>query len=164
MGDRGVAFVQRVNGKQKLVVADIRKKRLHAVSGPMENIESFDVRDLAHFVFIAPDPAQIKELKQKERADKQKSAVVGTGRRLGQLVLPDDPVVVEYSLPHGCLWASVGGGPFKLVLWGFLHPANIAKTLGPEQILDDELGCPADIDVFYEADCGDFRWRFRGER
>ena len=110
----GVAFVQRVNGKQELVVGDIRKKRLHAVSGLMENIESFDVRDLTHFAYTAPDPMQIKELKQKEKADWQKSAVVGTGRRLGQLLLPDDPVVVEYSLPRGCLWASVGGRSFKV--------------------------------------------------
>src|SRR5438552_880928 len=110
----GVAFVQRVNGKQELVVGDIRKKRLHAVSGPMENIESFDVRDLTHFAYTAPDPVEIKELKKKENLDKQKSAVVGTGRRLGQLLLPDDPVVVEYSLPRGCLWASVGGRPFKV--------------------------------------------------
>ena len=101
--------MQRVNGKQELVVSDIRKKRLHAVSGLMESIENFDVRDLTHFAYTAPDPMQIKELKQKEKADWQKSAVVGTGRRLGQLLLPDDPVVVEYSLPRGCLglpWAA----------------------------------------------------------
>ena len=66
----GVAFVQRVNGKQELVVGDIRKKRLHAVSGLMENIESFDVRDLTHFAYTAPDPVEIKGLQQKENLDK----------------------------------------------------------------------------------------------
>ena len=110
----GVAFVQRVMGKERLAIADVATKKLQAVTGLTERIDRFDIRDLGHYVYAAPDPREVHQAQEKAKAERKAVAIVGTGRRLGQLILPDDPVVVQYSLPRSYLWAFVDGGLLKV--------------------------------------------------
>lgn len=110
----GVAFVQRVLGKERLVITNIAEKKLKAVTDLTERIDRFDVRNSDHYVFIAPDPEEVRQAEQKAKSERKAVAIVGTGRRLGQLILPDDPIVAQYSLPQACLWAVVDGKLLKV--------------------------------------------------
>jgi dipeptidyl aminopeptidase/acylaminoacyl peptidase len=105
----GVAFVQRVMGKERLVIGNVAEKKLHAVTRLTARIDRFDLRDLGHFVYVAPDPKEVRRAEERAMAERNAAAIVGTGRRLGQLILPGDPIVVQYSLPPACLWAFVDG-------------------------------------------------------
>ncbi|HWC16469.1 MAG TPA: hypothetical protein VG498_05620, partial [Terriglobales bacterium] len=109
----------------RLVIANIAEKKLLPVTGLKEQIERFDVRDSAHFVYMAPDSREVRQAEEKAKAERKAVAIVGTGRRLGQLILPGDPVVAQYSLPPACLWAFVDGRLLKVKQNGaVLNPEN----------------------------------------
>jgi dipeptidyl aminopeptidase/acylaminoacyl peptidase len=110
----GVVFLQRIDGKWQLVIADIQKKKLQALTAKTESVDSFNVRDRGHYVYTTVDPHALKKLQEERQAERQAPEVVGTGRRLGQLILPNDPVVMEYSSPRASLWASVSGKRFQV--------------------------------------------------
>jgi dipeptidyl aminopeptidase/acylaminoacyl peptidase len=110
----GVVFLQRIDGKWQLVLADLQKKKLQALTAKTENVESFDVRDRGHYVYTTVDPHALKKLQEEKQAERQSPEIVGTGRRLGQLILPNDPVVMEYSSPRASLWARVSGQRFQV--------------------------------------------------
>jgi dipeptidyl aminopeptidase/acylaminoacyl peptidase len=110
----GVAFLQREHGMRRLVIADPRSRSIHEITPANEDVDSFDIRDRSHFVYTATDPTEIRALVQSERKERHAPAIVGTGRRLGQLILPEDPVVVRHSLPRSRLWAMSAGKTFQV--------------------------------------------------
>ena len=102
----GVAFLQRMAGDhQRLVLADIRKKIIEPLTSPTESVRQFDIRNRNHYVYttLGMETGQA-------RVESQKPFVVGTGRQLYQLVLPDDPYVFEhFSRRRYVLRAVVAG-------------------------------------------------------
>jgi poly(3-hydroxybutyrate) depolymerase len=76
----------------------------------METVSAFDVRDRNHYVFTGTDTAS----REKAKAERQASAIVGTGHSLLQLLLPNDPLVATSFSPSGYLWAAVGGKSFEV--------------------------------------------------
>ena len=106
----GVAFLEHlVDGNQRLVLADLRKRAIEPLTSEMETVSAFDVRDRNHYVFTGTDTAS----REKAKAERQASAIVGTGHSLFQLLLPNDPVATSSS-PSGYLWAAVGGKSFEV--------------------------------------------------
>jgi dipeptidyl aminopeptidase/acylaminoacyl peptidase len=105
----GVAYLEHGSGgNNRLVLCDLRKKTLELLTSKAEAVASFDIRDQHHYVYTAPDPAET----EKAKAEPDAPAIVGTGRTLFQLVLPDNPY-----RPHGAnyLWAVVGSKRFKVM-------------------------------------------------
>jgi len=106
----GVAYLERVKGgKQELVLADIRTKKLEILTSPSIHIEKFDVRDRQHYVYTALDPAE-EEQSQIERSG---AAVVGTGHTLWNLLFPHEQTTAS-AFQHPHLWAVDGGKPFEV--------------------------------------------------
>jgi dipeptidyl aminopeptidase/acylaminoacyl peptidase len=107
----GIAFVQRMtHGYRRLVLADIREKVIEALTSPRESVRQFDIRDRSHYVYTTLGLQEIRR-----HGESQAPFVVGTGRQLYELVLPDDPEVIErFSTPHYQLWAVLGGDRFQI--------------------------------------------------
>jgi len=118
----GVAFLEHTaGGDQRLVLADLRAKTIAPLTSSSEKIMAFDIRDREHYVYTAADPAE----REKAQAERQATAIVGTGRSLYQLLLPDDPT----DLRRGNLWAVVGGEPFEVKQGGApLVPEGLALS------------------------------------
>src|SRR5256885_715694 len=111
----GVAFLQSKNGNQKLVLADLRREKIEELTSEAENVENYDIRDRDHYVYTAADPVELKMLKTKKETERQAAAFVGTGLHLGELLMPEDPIVVKYfSLPRVYLWAGLAGKRFMV--------------------------------------------------
>lgn len=108
----GVAFIGHTNAGNQLVLADVRKKRIEALTSTTEVVGTFDVRDREDYVYTAPDRIERDTLQQKTRAEAQAAAIVGTEHSLKQLLLPDDGRVLP-SLPK-YLWAVIRGKRFEV--------------------------------------------------
>jgi len=107
----GAAFLERVSGDNyRLVLADLRKKTIERLTSPIEEVSDFDVRDRQNYVYTRPDPAERANVS----AEREGSAIVGTGRPLFQLLLPNDLVAQRISSPDAHLWAVVGGKRFEV--------------------------------------------------
>jgi dipeptidyl aminopeptidase/acylaminoacyl peptidase len=141
----GVAFLEGGGdfGPKRLVLADLRKKKVEILTSATEPVEDFDVRDRRHYVYTVADPAPLQKLREEHQAP----AMVGTGRSIFQLLLPDDPELKYDLLPRSYLWAVVGtrhfevktnGAPVVIPLEGFglaLSPDGeslIAQLVVPE--------------------------------
>jgi hypothetical protein len=106
----GVAFLERTGGgRQRLVLADLRMKTVKALTSALEAVGAFDVRDREHYVYTAADPAEQK----KRQAEGQMAAIVGTGRQIGELILPERVRSRWLSQKH-YLRAVVGGQRFEV--------------------------------------------------
>jgi dipeptidyl aminopeptidase/acylaminoacyl peptidase len=107
----GVAFLERTSGgNQRLVLADLRKKTIEPLTSATETVKDFDIRDRQHYVYTAIDLVERKKMEDELQAP----AIVGTGRRLYELVLPDDPTAVRLSSPGSILWAVAGAERFEV--------------------------------------------------
>ncbi len=105
----GVAFLEpTAHGNQRLVLADFRKKTIEPLTSPAESIGSFDVRDRQHYVYTIVDSAQAQKMREEHLA-----AIVGTGRSLSELILPDGSRTAQIASPPSHLWAVVGGKRFE---------------------------------------------------
>ena len=107
----GIAFLERgLNGTHRLIVADLRNKRVESLMSETDEVKSFDIRDRQHYVYTMADRAA----EEKRRTEHKTAAIVGTGRKLSELVLPDDPInaVVAPSSIH--LWAVVDDKRFEV--------------------------------------------------
>jgi hypothetical protein len=112
LGDSsGVAFRERATGgKQRLVLADLREKTLEPLTSAMETIGVFDIRDRQHYVYTVVSAAE----REKMQAERQAPMLVGTGHKLSQLLLPDDPRTIRGLSSRGHLWAVVGHKRFEI--------------------------------------------------
>jgi dipeptidyl aminopeptidase/acylaminoacyl peptidase len=109
----GVAFLQHINDNQQLVIANLRQKKIEVLTSG--TTEDFDIRDQNHFIYTTVDPLELKNLQDRKDSERHVSAVVGTGRHLSELVVPDDPVVISrFFSPRACLWAVLDRKRFEV--------------------------------------------------
>jgi len=107
----GVAFLERkVGSKERLMVADLRKRTVEPLTSGKEEVKAFDIRDRHNYVYTVTDMVKREEMQAEHKA----SAIAGTGRSLFELLLPDDPVRVRMSSAPSYLWAVVGGKRFEV--------------------------------------------------
>ena len=111
----GVAFLERTNqGNYRLVLADLRKNTTEQLTSETEAVGTFDIRDRQHYVYTRAD------LVETPTADTGSfnAAIVGTGRFLFELILPNDPVNALVLPSSKGLWAVVAGKRFKVTVEG----------------------------------------------
>jgi hypothetical protein len=105
----GVAFLAKTaSGNNQLLLADLRTKVVHQLTGDDRYVTSFDIRTQHNFVYTAltqPPPKQVSSFGQ--------SAIIGTGKDLYSLMFPDDPLNPGDS-DRNEIWAVVSGRRFKL--------------------------------------------------
>jgi len=107
----GVAFLERTaGGYQRLLLADLGKQAIEPLTAAAENVNTFDVRDRRHYVYTVADKASGKKGADEAAAP----AIVGTGRQLFELILPDDPVTLRIASRRHPLWAVVDGKRFEV--------------------------------------------------
>ena len=107
----GVAFLHRMEGgHQRLVLADVRKKVIEPLTSPRESVRQFDIRNRNYYVYTA-----LGMKTGQVQVESQRPFVVGTGRQLYQLVLPEDPEVIErFSDLRYVLWVVLAGNRFQI--------------------------------------------------
>jgi dipeptidyl aminopeptidase/acylaminoacyl peptidase len=109
----GVAFLEGGGdlGERRLVLADLRTKKVETLTSRTERVEDFDIRDREHYVYTVTNPAPAKKL----RLERHAAAMVGTDRSLVDLILPVEeaaPRVIDKSRSY--LRAVIDGKPFKV--------------------------------------------------
>jgi dipeptidyl aminopeptidase/acylaminoacyl peptidase len=127
----GVAFLEAKSflGKQRIVLADLRRKTIRVVTSEVDELGTFDLRDPRHYAYTVFDP----EDQGKRQRGPNGAAVVGTGHSLFELILPNDPVTRYVERRTQTVWAVVGGKPFMV------------KHLGtPLKVLNGELAISPD--------------------
>ncbi len=136
----GVAFLQSTAyDSQRILLADLRRKTVEPLTSAKEAVDQFDVRDRNHYVYTAGDWT---ERKKKINAEHQAPAVVGTGRRLAELLFPDDPTFASLG-SSSYLWAVTGGQRFQVKNNGTSIVPRGGLTLSPDgQSLVTELVVP----------------------
>jgi hypothetical protein len=108
----GLAFLERMpRGNQRLVVAELRRKVIEALTPNSDSVEAFDALDRNDYAYTVAALA----LRKTAQTESNAAAVVGTGHTLFGLLLPNDPVTSRYySSPHRVLWAVFGGKRFEV--------------------------------------------------
>lgn len=109
----GVAFLEGGGefGNKHLVLADLRNKRMETLTPENEAVKDFDIHDRQHYVYVLAGP----EPPTHSHAEPQAAAIVGTGRTLFELLLPENPRTIEYDSNRTYyLWAVVGGKRFEI--------------------------------------------------
>ena len=111
LGDSsGVAFLDpTTDGGHRLVLADLRRKMIEPLTSATEVVTGFDIRDRQHYVYVVADPPG-----QEKKAERAEAAVVGAGRSLFELILPDDPTTALIAPTTTSLWAVVGSEHFEV--------------------------------------------------
>jgi dipeptidyl aminopeptidase/acylaminoacyl peptidase len=128
----GVAFLGRtLHGDQRLFLADLRKKTVDALTTATKSVRDFDVHGKQQFVYDATDPVEEKKLQEKVQAEREAPVIVGTGRSLSELLLPDDPRVRRLSSRRH-LWAFVDGKRFEVKQNGAPILPNGGLALSPD--------------------------------
>jgi len=108
---RGVAFLERVaDGNQRLVFADLRKKKTRLLTPPMDPVRAFDLRDEKHYVYTVTDPSAVENLIDEHR----KPALRANGRSLFELLLPNDAIVAKEVSNRTQLWSFAGTRRFQV--------------------------------------------------
>ena len=107
----GIAFLEPLeNGNHRLIVADLQKKTVEPLTSETKAVRDFDIRDRQHYVYTVADPAG----QEKKKEEHEAAAVVGTGRSLFELILPDNPITARIAPTPISLWAVVGGDCFEV--------------------------------------------------
>src|SRR6266849_218051 len=70
LADSGaVAFLEATGGENKrLVLADLRKKTVEALTSTTEMVRAFDIRDRRHYVYMIADPVETQKREAEHRA------------------------------------------------------------------------------------------------
>jgi dipeptidyl aminopeptidase/acylaminoacyl peptidase len=101
----GIAFLEpSENGNHRIVLADLKTKKVEPLTSATEAVKAFDIRDRQHYVYTVADPAE----REKKKVEREAASVVGTGRSLYELILPDDPTTARIAPPRISLWAVIG--------------------------------------------------------
>ena len=130
----GVAFLEAVGaGHHRLVLADLRNKKLIPLTSEDETVApegQFDIRDPSHYVYAA---ASLEAEQKVADADAQSPIVVGTGRFIQQLLLPENEEV-KNSWSHRTyhLWAVSEGRKFEVMHDGVPLDAAENIALSPD--------------------------------
>lgn len=107
----GIAFLEPTeSGNHRIVLADLQKKMVEPLTSETEMVKAFDVRDRQHYVYTVADPAG----QEKKKVEREAASVVGTGRSLFELILPDDPITALIAPSSISLWAVIGSKPFEV--------------------------------------------------
>jgi dipeptidyl aminopeptidase/acylaminoacyl peptidase len=107
----GIAFLESIEaGDHRIVLADLQKKTVEPLTSETEAVMAFDVRDRQHYVYTVADPAG----QEKKKAEREAASVVGTGRSLFELILPDNPITARIAPSTTSLWAVVGSQRFEV--------------------------------------------------
>jgi hypothetical protein len=104
----GLAFLSKTaSGNNQLLLADLRTKVIHSLTGDDQYVTSFDIRTQLNFVYtvLTRPPKQAPALRE--------SAIIGTGRDLFSLMFPED-LRSPQNTERSELWAVVRGRRFKL--------------------------------------------------
>jgi dipeptidyl aminopeptidase/acylaminoacyl peptidase len=126
---QGVAFLQRTpSGHQRLVLADLASKTIEPLTTAAEQVKSFDIRDRQHYVYTVTDPVPLQEIHDERR----KTEVVGTGRLIWQLVLPDNARSIAMSSHRNYLCAVLGGKRFAIKRDGASIQVSDNLVLSPD--------------------------------
>jgi dipeptidyl aminopeptidase/acylaminoacyl peptidase len=126
----GVAFLgSQARDGQSLMLADLRRKAIEPLISITETIDDFDVRNRQCYVYTATDWT---EHKKKINAERRMPKVVGTGRQLIELLLPDDPITAFIASPPKYLWAVVSGKRFQVMHSGAPLVAGDAVAMSPD--------------------------------
>lgn len=104
----GVTFLlTNSNGQNQLVVALIKARTVKYLTADAQDVMSYDVRDLTHYVYA------VRDLASWRRAARDRSAASfdATGRSLYDLLFPLDeyPRSAQWRETRSQLWAAVGG-------------------------------------------------------
>ncbi len=145
----GVAFLEGngVLGQKRLVLADLRTRKIEVLTSATEAVQEFDIRDRRHYVYTVIDSGE----REKLHGERQAAAMVGTGRPLVELLFPESTTAKVLSKPKADLWAVVGDKHFAVEHDGArLSPAR-AVALSPDGgSLVTELPVP-DVPSSWEA-------------
>jgi poly(3-hydroxybutyrate) depolymerase len=107
----GIAFLECIgNSNQRLAIADLGTKTVELLTAKSEAIKAFDIRDRRHYVYSVTDPAPLRKLQDEQRAP----VIVGTGRSILQLILPNNARNISMSSPRSYLRAVVDGKSFEV--------------------------------------------------
>lgn len=109
----GVAFLRRTtSGNKRLVIANLRRKRLEPLTAIGETVAKYDIRDREHYVYTAlGHSAEAANMK----IDRYAPTTVGTGRSLFELLFPDNsPMLFSRSAGSSKLWNVVSGKRFEV--------------------------------------------------
>jgi hypothetical protein len=105
----GVAILAKTaSGNNQLLLADVRTKVIHQLTGDDQYVTSFDIRTQHNFVYTA-----LTQRAPKQSSDLEQSAIIGTGKDLESLMFPEDSHSSENS-DRSEIWAVVDGRRFKL--------------------------------------------------
>lgn len=157
----GVAFLEGpVDRDKRLVLADLRVEKLEFLTNATDSVEDFDVHDRDHFAFIAASSVQ------DDQALKPSVAIVGTGRRLSELLFPDR-IHKNYSL-----WAMIDGKRVEVGTKGTpFHPAfgawsSLALSPDGQSVVTQVVvpNVPSDWETLYPPPNPSYPWRNRGGR
>jgi dipeptidyl aminopeptidase/acylaminoacyl peptidase len=103
----GVAFLESKGaGKQRLMVADVRKRTTDALTPATDVVKEFDIRNRTDYVYSAATIADRK----KRQTELQAPVIVGTGHSLEGVVLPDD----RPPSSGDNIWAVINGKRFEV--------------------------------------------------
>jgi len=125
----GVAFLEcRASGIQRLVLASLREKMIEPLTSTTEAVKAFDVRDRQHYVYTIGGAAGRAKL----QAERQAPSIVGTGRALVELIVPNNPKTAGLTLSaRDHLWAVVGNKRFEVIHEGAPILLNGNLVLSP---------------------------------
>jgi len=106
----GVAFLQGCGewSDKRLLVADLRKRKIEPLTSGTEAVDAFDVSDRRHFVYSA-----LEGNGRRLKGERASAATVGTGRPLHDLIFPDDSTWPDRRNKRQ-LWAVVDGKRFAV--------------------------------------------------
>jgi dipeptidyl aminopeptidase/acylaminoacyl peptidase len=95
------------SGNKQLFLANLKTKRVRALTSANQQVESFDIRDSENFVYTAQSPAVRADI----AADSRAVRIVGTNRAIAMLLSPDE-MLSQSDLSE--LWAVVRGKRFVI--------------------------------------------------
>ncbi len=110
----GLAFLAKtVVGSDRLLLADLKRRNVTALTPEDQQIQGFDVRDRNHAVYAVLNPAIIHQREKQDNA----GSIVATGHVYDSLLLP--PTGYSFLLSSGLfdqseLWAIVDGKRFRV--------------------------------------------------
>src|SRR5439155_23443131 len=155
----GLVFVAPTKtGVWQLTLADIRSKKVEALTPQSVSVRFFDVRDRQHYVYEASDAANEKV--------SEAPAKVATGQKIWDLFFPNDPLRAETRTAY--LWAVVGGKPCQVKKDGspFAPEPGYPISLSPDgQSVVTVLNLPnvpTSWEQMYPPPSPSSQWRIRG--
>jgi dipeptidyl aminopeptidase/acylaminoacyl peptidase len=102
----GIGFLEPTAEGKRLMLADLRKRKVRALTTSKQTVEFFDIRDANHYVYTVVERAAREPLGRQSGT----SQVVATGRNFWELFFPDDPRVADNPALHSrrFLWSVQG--------------------------------------------------------